>query len=136
MTKSRGISRARRVSTGTAWGEGLHRQFMGAVDEFPDEGLDDLGLQVQAVFQAEGGDVLVAQVVAAVVALPGQVQEGGHDVGHHPVDVEGQGVSGEKAWSRPSSGCLGGGHQPVHLRKFGVFGLSFGLVACGRPHKP
>ena len=56
------------------------------------------GLQVQALFQAKGGDVLVAQMVAAVVALPGQVQEGGHDVGHHPVDVEGQGVQGDGSW--------------------------------------
>ena len=76
-------------------GEGLHRQFMGAVDEFPDEALDDSGLQVQALLQVKGGDVLVAQVVAAVVALPGQVQEGGHDVGHHPVNIEGQGVQGD-----------------------------------------
>ena len=77
-------------------GQGLHRQLMGPVDEFPDEALDDLGLQVQAVFQVKGGDVLVAQVVAAVEALPGQVQEGGHDVGHHPVDVEGQAVLGDE----------------------------------------
>jgi len=75
-------------------GEGLHRQFVGAVDELPDQGIDDPGLQVQAFFQEEGGDVLVAQMPPAV-ALFGHLQEGGHDVRHHPVDVEGQAVEGD-----------------------------------------
>ena len=79
-------------------GKGRHRQFMGPVDEFPDQGLDDLRRQVQAFFQVEGGHVFVTQMVAPVVALPGQVQEGGHDVGHHPVDVEGQLVFGKRAY--------------------------------------
>ncbi len=106
VTKSRGISRARRVKHRHGVGQGFHRQFMGPVDEFPDEALDDLGRQVQAVFQAKGGEVFVAQVVAAVVALLGQVQEGGHDVGHHPVDIEGQGVQGDEATvAGLDSGC-------------------------------
>ena len=59
------------------------------------------GRQVQAVLQVKGGDVLVAQVVPLVVAFPGQGQEGGHDVGHHPVDVEGQLIFGKRAgWTR------------------------------------
>ncbi len=62
--------------------------------------------QVQAVFQVKGGDVLVAEVVAPVVAFPGQGQEGGHDVGHHPVDVEGQAVRG--IWGGKGSGLMGG----------------------------
>jgi len=77
-------------------GEGLHCQLVGAVDEFPDQFGNDPGLQIQAVLQGKRGDVLVAQMVAAVVALPGQGEEGGHDVGHHPVDVEGQGVQGDE----------------------------------------
>lgn len=78
-------------------GKGRHRQFMGAVDEFPDQGVDDPGREVQAVFQVEGGDVLVSEVVPLVIAFPGQGQKGGHDVGHHPVDVEGQLIFGKRA---------------------------------------
>lgn len=76
-------------------GEGLHRQFMGPVDELPDQGVDDPGLQVQALFQKKGSDVLVTQMPPAV-ALPGHLQEGGHDVRHHPVDIEGQAVQVDK----------------------------------------
>ena len=77
-------------------GEGLHCQLVGAVNKFPDQFGNDPGLQIQTVLQGKRGDVLVAQMVAAVVALPGQGEEGGHDVGHHPVDVEGQGVQGDE----------------------------------------
>ena len=68
---------------------------MGPVDEFPDEALDDLGRQVQAVFQAKGGEVFVTQLVAAVVARPGQIQEGGHDA------IDATKISNELGW-RPS----------------------------------
>ena len=78
-------------------GKWRYRQFMGAVDEFPDQGVDDCRREVQAVLQIEGGDVLVAEVVPLVIALPGQGQKGGHDVGHHPVDVEGQLILGKQA---------------------------------------
>ena len=92
-------------------GKGFHRQFMGAVDEFPDQGVDDPGREVQAVFQKEGGDVLVAEVVPLVIAFPGQGQKGGHDVGHHPVDVEGQldlpGDSAGKGWGSKGLGLMG-----------------------------
>ena len=76
-------------------GEGFHRQLMGPVDEFPDEFVDDPTREVQAVFQVKRGDVLVAEMVPLVVAFPGQGQEGGHDVGHHPVDIKGQAVPGD-----------------------------------------
>ena len=57
---------------------------------------DNVRRQVQTFIQVKSGDMLVAQMVAAIVTFPGQVQEGGHDVGHHPVDVESQGVQGER----------------------------------------
>jgi hypothetical protein len=79
-------------------GEGLHRQFMGAVDEFPDDGVDDFGRKVQAFRQHESGKMLIAEMVPLVVALPDQDKEGGHDVGHHPVDVEGQVVFGDRGF--------------------------------------
>ena len=35
-------------------------------------------------------------MVPLVVAFPGQGEESGHDVGHHPVDIKGQLISGKK----------------------------------------
>ena len=40
--------------------------------------------------------MLVAKVVPQVIAFPGQGQKRGHDVGHHPVDVEGEAIFGNR----------------------------------------
>jgi hypothetical protein len=45
------------------------------------------------------------------IALPGHIQEGGHDVGHHPVDIKGQTVQRDSP--RPEMGEI------VHGKKIG-----------------
>ena len=72
------------------------------------------GVEVEALLQVEGGDIVVAEGVRPET-LVGHIEEGGHDVRHHPVDVEGQTVQGDAAWFYYQRGGEAGGRAAVHF---------------------